>query len=74
MCVIPQASLSPLYDVRPLENIIHVISLKTNEARITCDTKTKDNVFVQVRVSVMYKVSGQNVHNAYYKVLFNNYI
>jgi regulator of protease activity HflC (stomatin/prohibitin superfamily) len=52
----------------PLENIIHVISLKTNEARITCDTKTKDNVFVQVRVSVMYKVSGQNVHNAYYKL------
>lgn len=52
----------------PLESIVSVLSLKITETIVTCDTKTKDNVFVRVIVSVLYKVVTEKVASAYYRL------
>ena len=35
---------------------------------MTCDTKTKDNVFVKVVVHVQYRVVEEKVNSAYYRL------
>ncbi len=35
----------------PFENIVAKISLKVQKLLVSCDTKTKDNVFVRVQVA-----------------------
>jgi len=44
------------------------VSLRVQQLDVTCETKTKDNVFVDVVVSVQYQVSAQNTYDAYYKL------
>ena len=53
---------------RPLESIVKVLSLKITETVVSCDTKTKDNVFVKVIVSVLYKVVTEKLASAYYRL------
>ena len=51
----------------PFEVVTAKLSLKIHQMEISCDTKTKDNVFVQVIVAVQYKVMEDKVPSAHYK-------
>lgn len=50
------------------EGVAGKLSLRIQQLDITCDTKTKDNVFVQVVVSVQYQVVKENLYDAFYKL------
>mmetsp|Transcript_1940 Transcript_1940/g.3082 ORF Transcript_1940/g.3082 Transcript_1940/m.3082 type:complete len:279 (-) Transcript_1940:120-956(-) len=52
----------------PCERIVGTMSLRVQQLNITCDTKTRDNVFVRVSVAVQYFVISQKVYDAYYKL------
>ena len=40
------------------------------QLEVACETKTKDNVFTMVKVSVQYQISAddQSTYNAYYRL------
>ena len=52
----------------PCESIVKIMSLKILELEVRCDTKTSDNVFVKVVVSVLYKVREDKIPSAHYKL------
>jgi regulator of protease activity HflC (stomatin/prohibitin superfamily) len=52
----------------PCETYRATVSLKIQHLEITCDSKTKDNVFVQVVVAVQFKVIEDKVSSAFYKL------
>lgn len=52
----------------PLETIRGRVSLQTQSETFVCETKTKDNVFVQVEVSVQYRVIPESAVSAFYKL------
>jgi regulator of protease activity HflC (stomatin/prohibitin superfamily) len=52
----------------PCEELKKRISLRIQYLECSCDTKTKDNVFVRVVVAVQYKVVEEKVPSAYYKL------
>ncbi|MBU2020027.1 MAG: SPFH domain-containing protein [Bacteroidetes bacterium] len=45
-----------------------VINLRVQQLDVTVETKTLDNVFVNLQVSVQYKVQRDNVKDAYYSM------
>lgn len=49
-------------------SVVERISLKLKSLPIKFETKTKDNVFVHVEVSVQYQVMPEHVYDAYYKL------
>ncbi|MFW5702841.1 MAG: SPFH domain-containing protein, partial [Candidatus Dojkabacteria bacterium] len=51
-----------------LENRAGSVSLRIEQLDTDVETKTKDNVFVRVRVSVQYYVDGSMVYDAFYKL------
>ena len=40
----------------PLSQVAGTLSLRIQQLDVTCETKTKDNVFVRVEVAVQYRV------------------
>ena len=44
------------------------MSLKIHQISITCETKTKDNVFVSITIAVLYRVMPEKVMDAFYKL------
>jgi regulator of protease activity HflC (stomatin/prohibitin superfamily) len=52
----------------PWESLVKTLSLKIQNIDVPCDTKTKDNVFVKVIVSVLFKVVEDKVPSAHYKL------
>ncbi len=44
------------------------VSLRVNQITLTMETKTKDNVFVTIPISVQNRVRPENVYDAYYKL------
>ncbi|WP_185873342.1 SPFH domain-containing protein [Blattabacterium cuenoti] len=50
------------------DRIIGKLSLKIQQLDVLIDTKTKDNVFVKVKISVQYKVIRDKVYEAFYKL------
>lgn len=52
----------------PLESVTGRVSLQTQSEAFVCETKTRDNVFVQVEVSIQYRVIPENAVSAYYKL------
>lgn len=52
----------------PWEVVRAKLSLKILHLEVNCDTKTRDNVFVNIRVSVQYRVVPTKVPSAYYKL------
>jgi len=42
--------------------------LKVQQLDVSCETKTNDNVFVNIVVSVQYQVLQENIYEAYYKL------
>lgn len=52
----------------PVEYVADKISLRVQQLNVMCETKTLDNVFVQVQIVVQYKVRADKVFDAYYKL------
>mmetsp|Transcript_124941 Transcript_124941/g.186594 ORF Transcript_124941/g.186594 Transcript_124941/m.186594 type:complete len:282 (-) Transcript_124941:162-1007(-) len=52
----------------PLEGVVGRMSLRIQQLDVLCETKTKDNVFVQVGVAVQYRVLLQSAYDAYYRL------
>jgi regulator of protease activity HflC (stomatin/prohibitin superfamily) len=44
------------------------VSLKVQQLDVKIDTKTKDNVIVQIQVSVQYRIKSDGVYDAFYKL------
>lgn len=53
----------PLIDV-----VAGEVDLKTQQLDVDAETKTKDNVFVSVRVSVQYNIIPEKVYDAFYRL------
>src|SRR5258708_23971788 len=51
-----------------LEQIAGRIDLRVQQLALDVETKTKDNVFVKIPVSVQYHVIADHVYEAYYKL------
>jgi regulator of protease activity HflC (stomatin/prohibitin superfamily) len=54
---------SPFFD-----SVSGVVSLRVNQITLTMETKTKDNVFVTIPISVQNWVRPEKVYDAYYKL------
>lgn len=53
----------PIFD-----RIAGKVNLKVQQLDVLIETKTKDNVFVKLRVSVQYKVIEDRIYDAFYKL------
>ncbi len=53
----------PLFDV-----VAGVVSLRVEQITLTMETKTKDNVFVTIPISVQNRVRPEKVYDAFYKL------
>jgi regulator of protease activity HflC (stomatin/prohibitin superfamily) len=53
----------PLFD-----KVAGIVSLRVNQISLTMETKTKDNVFVTIPISVQNRVRPEKVYDAYYKL------
>src|SRR6202790_3001861 len=51
-----------------IETVIHRMSMKVQQFDVQVETKTQDNVFVQIPVSIQYKVMPDAVEAAFYKL------
>ena len=51
-----------------IDTVVAVLSLKVQQLEVKVETKTKDNVFVVIPVAVQYKVIGERVEDAFYKL------
>ncbi|MGP0071071.1 MAG: SPFH domain-containing protein [Bryobacteraceae bacterium] len=54
---------SPFFD-----SVSGTVSLRVNQLPLTMETKTKDNVFVTIPISVQNRVRPERVYDAYYKL------
>lgn len=52
----------------PMQSIAGRLSLRVQQLDVLCETKTKDNVFVQVGVAVQYKVVTESAYDAWYRL------
>jgi len=52
----------------PFQAVVGKVSLRMRQLDVACETKTKDNVFVNVVISVQYRVIPEQTYNAYYKL------
>lgn len=52
----------------PITNIVGRLSLRIQQLDVICETKTRDNVFVQVAVAVQYRVLLESAYDAYYRL------
>jgi regulator of protease activity HflC (stomatin/prohibitin superfamily) len=51
-----------------LDTVAGLVSLRVNQISLTMETKTKDNVFVTIPISVQNRVRPEKVYDAYYKL------
>jgi regulator of protease activity HflC (stomatin/prohibitin superfamily) len=51
-----------------IETVITRMSMKVQQFDVQVETKTQDNVFVQIPVSIQYKVMPDGVESAFYKL------
>jgi regulator of protease activity HflC (stomatin/prohibitin superfamily) len=51
-----------------IEQVVRRMSMKVQQFDVQVETKTQDNVFVQIPVSIQYKVMPDGVENAFYKL------
>jgi len=51
-----------------LEAVVYRMSLKVLQFDVEVETKTQDNVFVKIPVSIQYKVIPEGVESAFYKL------
>jgi regulator of protease activity HflC (stomatin/prohibitin superfamily) len=51
-----------------IDTVTGRVSLRVNQITLTMETKTKDNVFVTIPISVQNRVRPEKVYDAYYKL------
>jgi regulator of protease activity HflC (stomatin/prohibitin superfamily) len=51
-----------------IEAVVRRMSMKVQQFDVQVETKTQDNVFVQIPVSIQYKVMPEAVEAAFYKL------
>src|SRR6202050_1123325 len=51
-----------------IDSVTGRISLRVNQITLTMETKTKDNVFVTIPISVQNRVRPEKVYDAFYKL------
>src|ERR1700719_3169645 len=51
-----------------IDTVAGKVSLRVNQITLTMETKTKDNVFVTIPISVQNKVRPEKVYDAFYKL------
>ena len=54
-----------------IDRVAGRMSLKILQLDVIVETKTKDDVFVKLKVSVQYKVLADKVYDAFYKLDFH---
>ncbi len=52
----------------PWTERVFIVDLQVKQAQFSVETKTKDNVFVQIPVSVQYQVLDDKIYDAFYKL------
>ncbi len=52
----------------PFAERAFIVDLQVKQAQFSVETKTKDNVFVQIPVSVQYQVLDDKIYDAFYKL------
>jgi len=52
----------------PLQAVSGTLSLRIQQLDVFCETKTKDNVFVNVAVAVQFRVITESAYDAYYRL------
>src|SRR5260370_10925493 len=50
------------------DSVAGLVTLRVNQITLTMETKTKDNVFVTIPISVQNRVRPEKVYDAYYKL------
>jgi regulator of protease activity HflC (stomatin/prohibitin superfamily) len=58
----------PSFICWPLQSVAGRLSLRVKQLDVICETKTKDNVFVQVGVAVQYRVVTESAYDAWYRL------
>jgi regulator of protease activity HflC (stomatin/prohibitin superfamily) len=51
-----------------IDSVVRRLSLQVQQLDVKVETKTKDNVFVQIPIAVQYKVDPDKVYDAFYKL------
>src|ERR1700674_497014 len=51
-----------------IETVVRRMSMKVQQFDVQVETKTQDNVFVQIPVSIQYKIIPDGVESAFYKL------
>ena len=51
-----------------IESLVARISLQVQQLDVKVETKTKDNVFVQIPIAVQYRVDPERIYDAFYKL------
>lgn len=52
----------------PLQAVAGTLSLRIQQLDVMCETKTKDNVFVNVGVAVQFRVINESAYDAFYRL------
>jgi regulator of protease activity HflC (stomatin/prohibitin superfamily) len=52
----------------PISQIAGRLSLRIQQLDVVCETKTKDNVFIQVAVAVQFRVLVEKAYDAFYRL------
>jgi len=52
----------------PFAESVYFVDLQVKQAQFQVETKTKDNVFVQIPVSVQYQILSDKIYDAFYKL------
>ena len=57
-----------LHFLLPFAERVYFVDLQVKQAQFSVETKTRDNVFVQIPVSVQYQVLDDKIADAFYKL------
>jgi len=52
----------------PLQSVAGRLSLRVQQLDVLCETKTKDNVFIQVGVAVQFRIITESAYDAWYRL------
>src|SRR5260370_14957473 len=56
------------WKVPVFDSVAGTVSLRVNQITLTMETKTRDNVFVTIPISVQNRVRPEKVYDAYYRL------
>src|SRR5580700_2156749 len=57
-----------LHVLVPFAESVYFVDLQVKQAQFQVETKTHDNVFVQIPVSVQYQILPDKIYDAFYKL------